>query len=228
MTNYVLVPGGFVGGWYWRETAALLEKDGHRVHVVEQMPSAGRGPAKLGDLRADAEHVRRVVDAVGEPVVLVGHSYGGMVITELAGNPAVAHTVYLSAFWPQRGQSISDLLGDGPLPSWMVLHDDGTATVTDDLDVARQALCADLDPERAAEELRRHVPQSTSSMGTPSSAPDRKHRTTYIICEQDNAFPVSAQEQMAAAADQVERLPSSHQPMLSMPDRLAEVLARVR
>jgi pimeloyl-ACP methyl ester carboxylesterase len=228
MTNYVLVHGGFIGGWYWRETAALLEKDGHRVQVVEQMPSAGRDPAKLGDLRADADHLRRVLDAVEEPVVLVGHSSGGMVITELADHPAVAHTVYLSAFWPQRGQSLSDLLGDGPPPSWIVPHDNGTLTVTDDLEVARQALCADVDPARAAEELRRLIPQSMSSFGTPSSAPDRKHRTTYIICEQDNAIPVAAQEQMAAAADHVERLRSSHQPMASMPDKLAEALARVR
>lgn len=228
MTTYVLVHGGFVGGWYWRETAALLEKDGHRVHVVEQMPSAGRDPANLGDLRADADHVRQVVEAAGEPVVLVGHSYGGMVITELADHPAVAHTVYLSAFWPERGQSISDLLGDGPLPSWIVPHDNGTLTVTDDLEVARQALCADLDRDRAAEELRRLLPQSMSSMETPSSAPDRKHPTTYIVCEQDNAIPVAAQEQMAAAADRVERLPSSHQPMCSMPDKLAEALAGVR
>jgi len=227
MTNYVLVHGGFVGGWYWRETAALLEKDGHRVHVVEQMPSAGRDPASLGDLRADAEYVREIVDAVGEPVVLVGHSYGGMVITELADHPAVANTVYLSAFWPQRGQSLTDLLGDGPLPSWIVPHDNGTATVTDDLEVAHKALCADLDLERAAEELRRLIPQSISSMGTPSSAPDRKHHTTYIVCEQDNAIPVGAQEQMATAADRVERLPCSHQPMASMPDKLAELLARV-
>jgi pimeloyl-ACP methyl ester carboxylesterase len=229
MANYVLVHGGFVGGWYWRETAALLEKDGHRVHVVEQMPSAGRGdPAQLGDLRADADHLRRILDAVGEPVVLVGHSSGGMVITEVADHPAIAHTVYLTAFWPQRGQSLSDMLGEGPPPSWFVPHDDGTATVTDDLEVARRALCADVDPERAAEELRRAIPQSMSGGGTPSSAPDRKHPTTYIICEQDNALPVAAQEQMAAAADHVERLPSSHQPMVSMPDKLAEVLARVR
>ena len=228
MTNYVLVHGGFVGGWYWRETAALLEKGGHQVHVVEQMPSMGRDPASLGDLRADADCVRQVVEAVEEPVVLVGHSYGGMVITELADHPSVAHTVYLSAFWPQRGQSLGDMLGDGPLPSWIVPHANGTSTVTDDLGVARQALCADLDLDRAAEELRRLLPQSMSSLGSPSSAPDRKHPTTYIVCEQDNALPVAAQEQMAAAADRVERLPSSHLPMASMPDKLAEVLASVR
>jgi pimeloyl-ACP methyl ester carboxylesterase len=76
-----------------RETAALLEKGGHRVHVVEQMPSAGHDPESLGDLRADADCVREVVGAVKEPVVLVGHSYGGMVITEFADHPSVVHTV---------------------------------------------------------------------------------------------------------------------------------------
>jgi pimeloyl-ACP methyl ester carboxylesterase len=227
MANYVLVHGGFIGGWYWRETAALLEKGGHRVHVVEQMPSAGHDPSSLGDLADDADCVRGVVESAQEPVVLVGHSYGGMVITELADHPLVAHTVYLSAFWPQRGQSIGDMLGDGPLPSWLVPHENGTVTVTDDVAVAREALCADLDFDRAAEELRRLQPQSAASFGSPSSAPDRGHPTTYIICEQDNAVPVAAQEQMAALADNVERLPSSHQPMASMPEKLAEVLARV-
>src|ERR1700730_16969856 len=93
MSNYVLVHGAFVGGWIWADTAALLEKEGHRVDVVEQLPSAGPDPATLGDLQADVDCVRRVVEAVGQPVVLVGHSYGGMVLTELADHPAVAHAV---------------------------------------------------------------------------------------------------------------------------------------
>jgi pimeloyl-ACP methyl ester carboxylesterase len=228
MSNYVLVHGAFVGGWIWRDTAALLEKEGHRVDVVEQLPSAGRDPATLGDLQADVDCVRRAVEAVGQPVVLVGHSYGGMVITELADHPAVAHTVYLSAFWPKRGQSSMDLLGDGPLPNWLVPRDDGTVQITDDIEVARQVECADVDPERASENLRRLVPQSISSFAAPSTAPDRRHPTTYIICEQDQAVPPAAQEQMAAAADNVERLPSSHQAMVSMPDQLAALLAGVR
>ena len=71
------------------------------------------------------------------------------------------------------------------------------------------------------------IVEHLKSIGVPSSAPDRKHPTTYIICEQDKAIPVAAQEQMAAAADRIERLPASHQPMASMPDKLAETLARV-
>jgi pimeloyl-ACP methyl ester carboxylesterase len=228
VSNYVLVHGAFAGGWIWRDTAARLQKEGHRVDVVEQLPSAGRDPATLGDLQADVDCVRRAVEAVGQPVVLVGHSYGGMVLTELADHPAVAHAVYLSAFWPKRSQSVMDLLGDGPLPDWLVPRDDGTVQVTDDIEVARQVECADVEPERAAENLRRMVPQSMSSFASPSTAPDPRHPSTYIICEQDQAVPPAAQEQMAAAADHVERLPCSHQAMVSMPDQLVALLAAVR
>src|SRR5215212_10264864 len=110
MTNFVLVQGGFVGGWLWSEVADRLRKAGHRVEVIEQLPSSGPDPAALGDLAADAEVVKQTVERVGEPVVLVGQSYGGAVITELADHPAVAHSVYLAGFWPQRGQSTLDLM----------------------------------------------------------------------------------------------------------------------
>jgi hypothetical protein len=89
------------------------------------------------------------------------------------------------------------------------------------------AVLTDVDRDRAEPELRRMLPQSLSSAASPSTAPDRGHPTTYIICEQDQAVPPAVQEQMAAAADHVQRLPSSHQPMSSMPERLAAVLAQV-
>lgn len=74
---------------WWGEPAALLEKEGHRVHIA-RLPSTGTDPAALGGLADDVTEVRRLVDAAGEPVVLVGHSYGGMIVTELADHPAVA------------------------------------------------------------------------------------------------------------------------------------------
>ena len=227
MSNYVLVHGAFVGGRYWRHVAALLETEGHRVDVIEQLPSAGEDPAALGDLEADTACVRRTVESAGDPVVLVGHSYGGMILTELADHPSVAHAVYLSAFWPARGQSVMDLLGDGPPPDWLIVGDDGTLQMADDLEVRRQVECGDVEPDRAAEYLQHMVPQSVSSFAAPSTAPDRRHPATYIICEHDQALAPPAQEQWAAAADHVVRLPSSHQPMVSMPDRLAAVLAQI-
>lgn len=226
MTNYVLVHGAFVGGSYWGEVARLLEADGHRVDVIEQLPSAGPDPGTLGDFQADVQEVTRAVEAVDAPVVLVAHSAGGAAATELADHPAVARTVYLAAMWPARGQSVLDLLSAGPPMDWATPQDDGTFRTVDDLDLLHQRLCADVDRERAEVELRRMVFQSGAGFATPSSAPDRAHPTTYIICEQDNAVPTAAQEQMSAAADEVHRLPSSHQPMISMPGRLAELLGR--
>jgi pimeloyl-ACP methyl ester carboxylesterase len=227
MTNFVLVHGGFVGGWYWSEVADRLRNIGHRVEVIEQLPSAGTNPAALGDLAADAEVVRQAVERVGESVVLVGHSYGGMVITELSDHPPVAHSVYLAAFWPQRGQSAMDLLAAGPPPIWLSPHDDGTIRTTDDLELLRQTLCADVNQQQAYAYLRRFLPQSVASVTGSSSAPERAHPTTYIICEQDQAVPPAAQEQMAAAADHRYRIPSSHSPMASMPGELADVLGHI-
>jgi len=164
---------------------------------------------------------------VGEPVVLVGHSYGGMVITELADHPRVSHSVYVAAAWPSRGQSMMDMYAGGPPLTWATACEDGTARVTDDLELLRRTLCADVDEQRAKAELRRMQPQSIASATMPSSAPDRGHPTTYIICENDQALPPAVQESLAAAAEHVERLASSHQPMMSMPDELAAILRRI-
>jgi pimeloyl-ACP methyl ester carboxylesterase len=121
MADLVLVPGAFVGGWYWHELARHLEKDGHRAHVVEEKPSAGAATPPGSVISAPTPRTCGGTSRpVGEPVALVGHSYGGMVITEPADHPAVAHTGYVTAFWPRRGQSLLDLLGDAGLPDWMV------------------------------------------------------------------------------------------------------------
>ena len=112
--TYVLVHGAMCGGWVWDDVAAKLRAADHDVCVVDQLPSGGANPTQLGGLSDDAEHVRRLLDGI-DNAVLVGHSYGGMVITELADHPNVAHSVYLTAVWPRRGQSVDELYG-GVLP----------------------------------------------------------------------------------------------------------------
>lgn len=226
MSSYLLVHGSCCGGWVWDEVAKRLTKAGHRVSVVGQLPSSGTDPASLGDLTDDANHVRSMLDAQDEPVVLVGHSYGGMVITELVDHPEVRRCVYLAAFWPQRGQSMQSLRGDAPMPSWIVPRDDGAFEITKDLDLARDSLCADLDRDRARELHSRFVPQSPAAFDVPSTAPDRRHPTTYMITTQDTCIPVGAQEAMAANADTVVRLSAAHFVQLSRPDELAEALGR--
>ena len=93
MSSFLLVHGACGGGWVWDDVAERLEKAGHCVRVVERLPSTGTDPGSLHDLTADAHCVRQVLDTIDEPVVLVGHSYGGMVITELADHPKVRHSV---------------------------------------------------------------------------------------------------------------------------------------
>ena len=229
MSNYLLVQGAWGGGWVWDDLAERLEKAGHKVTVVDQLPSAGTDPSSLGDLAVDADHVRKVLDACDEPVVLVGHSYGGMVITELADHPNVRHSVYLAAFFPQRGQSLLSTYGDAPSPTWIVQRDDGALETTDDFELLRESLCADLDRDRAREFFSRLVLQSAASFATPSTAPDRRHPTTYVIAEQesDNCIPVGLQEAMSSNADNVVRLPAAHMVQLSRPDELAKELGRI-
>lgn len=223
MNTCVAVHGSGAGGWYWDDVAPLIEKRGYDIVVVDQLPSVGTDPQALGDLHTDAAHVRSVVEAVDGPVCLVGHSYGGAVITELADHPAVRHSIYVAGYWPERGQSVADMLGDD-LPAYVAVHDDGTFGFTDDLDAVRQALFADIDEDRAAAIHRRLLPQSLSALATPSTAPERTHPTTFVITERDQLFPPAAQEAMAQRADHVVRLPTSHTPMFSAPEELASII----
>jgi hypothetical protein len=227
MTTYLLVHGGWVGGWVWDDMVPLLAAAGHPVLVVDQLPSSGRDPTTLGDLSADAAYVRKLLDDLDDSVILVGLSSGGLAITEVADHPRIRHSVYVAAFWPARGQSVLDLTGKGPLPAWVVLRDDGALAISDDLDVAHEALCADIDRDRAVQFLSKLVLQSGAVLASVSTAPDRSHPTTYVVCERDNAVPVPAQEAMSTKADHVARLPSSHMVQLSMPYRLVEVLKEI-
>lgn len=226
MSDYLLVHGGFNGGWVWDEVVERLDMAGHRIRVVDQLPSAGTDPISLGDLCADASYVRRTLARVDEPVVLVAHSYGGMVISEFADHPKVRHSVYLTAFWPECGQSALNLLGD-QLPSVFVRRDDGAMQITDDFTPTWQGFCGDLGRAAARKLLSRFVLQSAESFAVPSTAPDRTHPTTYVIATQETDASVAAQEVTAAKADNVVRLPAGHMVQVSRPVELAEALGRI-
>jgi pimeloyl-ACP methyl ester carboxylesterase len=227
MTSFVLVHGAMCGGWVWDDVAARLRAAGHEVHAVDQLPSGGHDPIGLGGLKADTDHVRRLLDGVEAPVVLVGHSYGGMVITELAGHPTVGHTVYLTAVWPQRGQALLDLYG-GVLPSALHQRDDGTIQSTDDVAILRETFAKGLNQASTEDMLARLVLQSMASITTPSTRPDRTHPTTYMIAMQENDAAVGAQEGWAAEADHVVRLSGAHMLMLYRADEVADALGRIR
>jgi pimeloyl-ACP methyl ester carboxylesterase len=226
MTTFVLVHGGFGDSWYWNGTAAALEREGHRVLRVE-LTTSGPDPAALGDFAADVAETRRVLDSADEPVVLVGHSSGGMAVTEVADHPGIAHSVYVSAAWPERGQSFGEVFRNADL-GWVVPTADGAAlSVTPDVETAHRDLCADAPMEIAAAWHARLGYQAVGDVGTPSSAPDRTHPVTYVVLEQDRCLPPADQEATATRADRVERLATSHNPQISDPEGLAAVLARV-
>ncbi|QRP48160.1 alpha/beta fold hydrolase [Amycolatopsis sp. FDAARGOS 1241] len=225
--DYVLVHGAFYGGWSWQPVADALRALGHDVHVVAQLPSGGADPARLGDLAADVAHVRALVDGVGREVVLTGHSYGGMVVAELADHPRVRHSVFLAAFRPKRGQTLLDIRSPHPV-EWVESREDGTLHVTADESIAREVLAADLDEPVFAAVHGRGGAQAAVSYTRPSSGPEHTHPVIYVVCERDKAIFPADQEKMADGADHVVRLDAPHLVPLTHPREVAELLAGVR
>lgn len=226
MSTFVLVHGAWCDGSVWREVTPLLSAPGRRVAAIDGLPSGG---AERGDLAADAAHLRAVVDGLpeSEEVILVGHSYGGMVISELADHPRVRHSAYLAAFLPEAGESIMDLRSEHAV-EWVFPTVDGAALrVTGDPEVARQVMAADLPADRFAEFFAGLGQQSIASFTSPSRAPARTHPVTYLLCERDRSILPADQERMAAAADRVHRLDAGHMMMLSRPREVAELLLDV-
>lgn len=223
-STLLLVHGAWCGGWVWEPLLGPLRERGVRVEVIEQLPSAGPEADRLGDLHADVECVRARLSDVDGPVVLCGHSYAGVVMTELADHPAIERSVYLAAFWPGQGQSLLDLVGGQP-PDWVVVRDDGSLAIIDDAERARDVLFADLDSRDAAQAYEQLVVQSAPSFLAPCGAPARSHPSTYVVCTEDQAIPLALQEAMSAPADDVVRLQSAHFVQLSQPEQLADVLA---
>ncbi|QYN21814.1 alpha/beta fold hydrolase [Amycolatopsis sp. DSM 110486] len=225
--DFVLVHGAWYAGWSWREVADALREQGHEVHVVEQLPSGGPDPAAFGDVSTDVAHVRDLVDGLGRDVVLVGHSYGGIVVGELSDHPRVRHSVFLSAFRPRRGENLLDIRSPHP-EEWIVPREDGTLHVTDDHELARKVLAPDLDEAAFAGVHGQRRAHAAVTFTQPATEPERTHPVTYVVCERDEAiFPVD-QEKMAAGADHVVRLDAPHLAPLTHPREVADLLAGTR
>jgi len=219
----------FDGAWWWhrmREPLAGLGL-GTRAPEIPSCVAPPVGPvALIGDMHADADAVRAVLDEEDELVVLVGHSYGGMVITDAAaGQGNVEHLVYITSVMPEHGETLADF-GAGREPGpWMDPHpEDGTMGLKAEL--ARNAFLQDCDREAVAEALRRLTRQPLAVFGqSPRAVAWREKPSTYVVCAEDRATPAQAQREFAGRADRVVELPTGHHPMLSRPEQLARVLA---
>ncbi|GAA1295397.1 alpha/beta hydrolase [Pseudonocardia aurantiaca] len=215
----LLVHGAWHGPWMWG--ALLREMPDVDVRTVA-LPSAGRDPAALGDLHADAAAIRSAVAAIHGPVVVCAHSYGGVPTTEgVADLPNVVGIVYLCAFQLDIGESLASAAG-GTLPDWWDVH---AAEGYVDAQRPLEVFYSDVDEAVARDAIMRLGHQSLVAFGQQvSKAAWRTIPSTYIVCEHDRAVPVEAQEAMARRATRVLRMPASHSPFLSRPAQLAGIL----
>ncbi len=217
----LFVHGAFVrdGAWWWRPTADVLARRGLRSSAVV-LPSCEREPR--GDLHDDAEAVRALLDASDEPALLVGHSYGGMVITQAGDHPAVRRLVYVTSFLPDAGEALADFGGSAPAP-WHVSHGDGTASVREEF--VRPLFAQDFDDPTYAGAAARLTSQNEAVFGQPvTQAAWREIASTYLVCADDRATLPETQRRQAARATDVVELPVAHHPFVTRPELVTEVL----
>ncbi|MCW3033302.1 MAG: hypothetical protein QOK19_2310 [Solirubrobacteraceae bacterium] len=216
--NVVLVHGGFVDGSGWEGVYRLLRQEGLNVSVV-QNPTLS-----LGD---DAAITRRVLDQQDGPAILVGHSYGGAVISEAGTHANVAGLAYITAFAPDQGESVNTLIEgfpqDGPQPP-ILPPQDGFLF----LDRAKFAdsFAADVDPAQAAFMADSQVPWGLDALGGPVTDPAWRHKPTwYLIATDDRMIPPPAQRTMAERTGAtISEAPGSHAIYVSRPAVVGDVV----
>jgi pimeloyl-ACP methyl ester carboxylesterase len=215
MHSIALVHGGFVDGSGWEGVYQLLRKAGHAVTVV-QNPTLS--------LADDVAVTRRALDQQPEQVVLVGHSYGGAVITEAGNHPKVAALVYITAFAPDRGESVNTLIADpppgAPVPP-ILPPQDGFLFL--DKEKFAASFAADVDSDVAAFMADSQVPWGVDALaGEINEAAWRTKPTWYLVATEDRMIPPDAQRFMAnrANATQDEAV-GSHAIYVSRPEPVA-------
>ena len=219
----VLVHGAWHGAWCWERLVAVLEYRQCAVRTVE-LPSVDAGPNVTVGLESDAAAVRAVVDEVDGPVLLCGHSYGGMVISKASYRlPKVSKLVYLCAFVPESGESLVSI-GGGQLAPWIQLKDGGLTVP--DLGRAAELFYADCDSATQAWAIGQIRPQCAAPFSDAVMHPGWKEiLSTYIVCSADRAMPPDWQRDLfAPRLNKVVQIDSSHSPFLSRPTELAELL----
>jgi pimeloyl-ACP methyl ester carboxylesterase len=234
MSTYVLVHGAWHGAWCWFKTAPLLQKLGHKV-ITPDLPAHGIDKAATASvtLKAYAERVIDVLDAFPEPVILVGHSMGGVVITEAAQTRPgkISKLVYVTAFLLEDGETLLDVATQDPLalvmPNLVMSADQSSATLKDE--VLNEAFYGDCSPSDIALARSLLVPQAGAPFATPVHTTADAWGSVerfYIECLQDRAISIDSQRSMIKknGVVRVLSMDTSHSPFLSAPQELVDHL----
>jgi pimeloyl-ACP methyl ester carboxylesterase len=216
--NVVLVHGGFADGSGWQQVYNLLRQDGYNVRIV-QNPTLS--------LEGDAAATRQILQMQDGPVVLVGHSYGGAVITEAGTDSKVAALVYVAAFAPDKGESVNTLIANpppgAPVPP-ILPPQDGCLFL--DRDKFPAAFAGDLPAEQAQFMADSQVPWGVDALGGSISEPAwRSKPSWYLVTTEDRMIPTPAQRTMAERAGaSVSEAQASHSVYISQPQAVANLI----
>jgi pimeloyl-ACP methyl ester carboxylesterase len=216
--NVVLVHGGFVDGSGWRRVYDLLKADGYNVSVVQNQTLS---------LESDVETTRNVLDLLDGPAILVGHSYGGAVITEAGRHENVAGLAYIAAFAPDAGESVNALIAsfpqDGPVPP-ILPPVDGFLFL--DRDKFAGSFAADIEADDAAFMADSQVPWGVEALNGEISDPAwRTKPAWYLVASDDHMIPPTAQRTMAGRAGAtVAEQAASHSIYVSQPRATADLI----
>lgn len=234
MATFILIHGAWHGGWCWHKVAPLLEAGRHTV-LAPDLPGHGDDKTPVGEVTLDA-YVKRVcgvIDAQSEPVVLVGHSMGGIVITQTAEErpDSIKSLVYLTAFLLPDGKCSSDYADrdpDRPLTRNVVPSEDGLSTTVRS-EALKDIFYQDCPDEDVALARQRLVPQAGAPRRVPMRTSDENFGRVprvYIECSADNALPPAMQRELYTAlpCSRVITMDAGHSPFFSQPEALVRHL----
>jgi pimeloyl-ACP methyl ester carboxylesterase len=220
LKNVVLVHGGFVDGSGWQGVYGALREKGYNVTVV-QNPTIS--------LEDDVAVTRKAISAQDGPVILVGHSYGGVVITEAGNDPKVAGLVYIAAFAPDSGESVESLIKNPPpgAPVPPILPPlDGFLFL--DRSKFPASFAADVNPGMAAFMADSQVPWGLQALGGAITRPAWKTKPSwYLVSTEDKMIPPDAQRAVSKrAGSTVVEVKGSHAVYVSQPKAVASLIER--
>jgi pimeloyl-ACP methyl ester carboxylesterase len=221
LPELVLVHGAWHGAWEWSRLLPVLAERGWKARAVD-LPSAGGSQGIV----ADGELLRGVLEESSAPKVVVGHSYGGTVVTQgSSGVDSVVGLAYICAARPDVGEVVwNDPRSPDEVPYWIEVDFE-----TEGIHArhSEKILYNDCSPDVVAWAQAQLKPQSLASFLEPVSAAGWRERPyAYLICDDDQCVPAAGQEELAEGAGRIERIPASHSPFLSRPGEVEEFLRR--